>query len=497
MQTSRLYRRIYKYITISVTLAVILTFGVTQLSFYLSNRERRENFAERVIEHQAGIVLFLLQELHKTQPPEVLASRTAQLAEDLHWKMRYIPAPVPESLQAQIEDRPLTLLKKGSDTLVLGSLTPREPGKGVIEFQIPEPRLDGKKGDFPFFKGPPRGPGGPPPPGRRPPHFESHWIPPYLHLPLILVCVLLLLLALFLVPLVRYIMRPLRTFSEAFQQVSDGDFSTLPAMDQEFQPLVEAFNHMTQEIQAMLKEKQRLIADVSHELRSPLARMRVSMELLSKEGKGKAKYIERAIHEIEELDHLINDLLDVSALDLNEERSPLEKIHLQSWISAALDRHQLWFEQHHIHIETRFPEDAEDILVLGRQHLLDRALNNLLSNVIKYAPKNSQVDLSLEANAEHTLVHIRDRGPGVPAAALSKLTEPFYRVDTSRTRKTGGNGLGLAIVHKVMILHQGSVRFALPTDQDGGLIVSLCFPAIAQFRGTGRLVTKNLDNLTS
>lgn len=494
MQSSRLYRRIYKYITLSVALAVVLTFGVTQLSFYLSNRERKENFAERVIEHQAGIVLFLLQELQKTQPQEVLARRTEQLASDLNWQMRYIPPPVPQALQAQLQGHPLALSKKGEQTLVLGALKPREPAVGVIEFQIPEPRLD-RKNNFPFFKGPPGppGPGGPggPPPGRRNLR-QDHWIPPYLHLPLILTGVLLLLLALFLVPLVRYITRPLRTFSAAFQQVSDGNFSALPHMDPEFQPMVEAFNHMTHEIQTMLKEKQRLIADVSHELRSPLARMRVSMELLSKEGKGKAKYIERAIREIEELDHLINDLLDVSALDLNAEQAPLEQIQLLDWVQTALERHQLWFEQHHIRVKTIFPDSSP--FILGRQHLLDRALNNLLSNVVKYAPEYSQLDLFIEPGDAQVILRIRDRGPGVPAAALAKLTEPFYRVDTSRTRKTGGNGLGLAIVQKIMALHQGSVRFALPTDDEGGLMVSLCFPAIEQFRGTGRLGSSPLTD---
>lgn len=497
LKTSRLYRRIYKYIFLSVALAVVLTFAMLQFSFHLNNQERKENFVKHIMEHQAGTVLFLLQEVEKNQSTEVLVDRARQLGKDLNWEIRYIPSPVPDSIQKHLRQRhrAITSIQKNGQNLVFGALKPGQPEAGVLEFKMPEPHLDGR-GRPPLLQRPPgRPPGGPPPPGRPPgekgpPPPRRHperWFPPHIQLALILISVLLILLGLFLIPLVRYFMRPLTTLSEAFNQVSDGHFNVLPEMDQEFQPMVDAFNHMTTEIQAMLKEKQRLIADVSHELRSPLARMRVSMELLAKEGKGKAKYIDRAIREIEELDHLINDLLDVSALDLNAEQSPLEKINIQEWASTILDNHELWFEQNQVEVRRHF-DMQPPIFIQGRKHLLDRALNNLLSNLVKHAPENSHADIFIEQDQEHIILRLRDRGPGVPAAALEKLTEPFYRVDTSRTRKTGGTGLGLAIVHKIMMLHQGKVRFSTPTDAEGGLMVSLCFPVPRSFRKTGRLV---------
>lgn len=494
MKTSRLYRRIYTYIALSVALAVLLTFGLLQFSFSRDSNDRKAHFMEQ----QASIALYLVHQMKNDSPPEMLNKRIARLAEDLQWDIQYIPPPLPENYKQHLGDlqrRPVKFIERENhaQALVLGSVIPDTPEAGLLAFSIPDPHLRPHRRP-PFLLGPP-GPPGPPHrhhghpssgPRENPPP-KPRGIPPHLLTPLMLVSALLLMLGLFLIPLVRYLMRPLRTLSEALHKVSSGDFSQLPEMDAEFQPMVEAFNHMTTEVQAMLKEKQRLIADVSHELRSPLARMRVSMELLSKEGKGKAKYIERAIYEIEELDHLINDLLDVSALELNAKHAPLEQIDVIQWVSSTLDSHQLWFEQHHVSVHRHFDAQGKPLRIEGRQHLLDRVLNNLLSNLIKHAPSDSDADIFINARSESVIITLRDRGPGVPPEAMAKLTEPFYRVDTSRTRRTGGTGLGLAIVQKIMALHHGEITFATPSDGDGGLEVVLRFPSAEHFHKTGPL----------
>lgn len=488
MQTSRLYRRIYTYIALSVALAVLLTFGVLQFYFSQNFEDRKVHF----MEEQAGIVLYLLQHMEKAQSPEALQIRVDQLATDLQWEIRYLSPPISQTYQRLLQDSSTKHVQTNNKdiTLVIGALKPSDPAQGVIEFRIPKPRLEGKPPHRFFFGGPhgppPRAippnstqqkkPLPPPPRGRMP-------LPPQFMTPLILVCILLFTLGLFLIPLVRYLMRPFRMLSEALHKVSTGDFRQLSKIDTEFQPLVEAFNHMTTEVQAMLKEKQRLIADVSHELRSPLARMRVGMELLSKEGKGKAKYIERAIYEIEELDHLINDLLDISALELNTAQAPLEQIDVIQWVSTTLDNHQLWFEQHDVRVHRYFDPQHKSIRIKGRKHLLDRVLNNLLSNLVKHAPSDSDADISIAFDGEQVSLKVRDRGPGVPTETMHKLTEPFYRVDTSRTRKTGGTGLGLAIVQKIMALHHGELSFATPPDGEEGLEVTLRFPRLATIAG--------------
>lgn len=492
MQTSRLYRRIYTYIALSVALAVLLTFGVLHFYFSRNSEDRKAHF----MEEQAGIVLYLIQHMEKVPTTETLQSRTRQLAKDLEWDIRYVSPPITQKYVNLLQRRPVGYVKNDDEStvLVVGAVNPQAPGEGVIEFRIPDPRFNGKKPGLFLFGGPP----GPPPPrvmppgsaGQPPPRPPRHRmpLPPQLMTPILLVGILLLTLGVLLIPLVRYLMRPFRTLSDALHKVSTGDFSQLQKMDTEFQPMVEAFNHMTTEVQAMLKEKQRLIADVSHELRSPLARIRVSMELLFKEGKGKAKYIERAIYEIEELDHLINELLDVSALELNTAQAPLEHIDVTQWVNTVLDHHQLWFEQHDVRVHRHFSSQNKSIRIEGRQHLLDRVLNNLLSNLVKHAPPDSDADLTITADSEHVTIKVRDRGPGVPPEVMHKLTEPFYRVDTSRTRKTGGTGLGLAIVQKIMILHHGEISFVSPSDGEGGLEVILQFPSAEHFYKTGPLL---------
>lgn len=486
MKTNRLYLRMYKYVALSTLLAILLTTFTLELFRFREGKDMREHF----VRERVSLVLYLLEHIYTASEgnAQTVQGQAVTLGDDLNWQIRYLVEPhkAEESsvLWAQLQDSPqeIVLDLAASPPQALAYLFPGNERAGVVYLSFPPeslrrqgpphmhlPRPASQHGQTEQQR-PKHRPGGPP----------RWWGPP-----LIISASVLVLLSILLLPLVRSLIRPMRELFRAIEKVSEGDFSSPIVLkrETEFTPVANAFNEMVERIQAMLQEKQRLIADVSHELRSPLGRLRMSLELLSKEGKGKVKYIERGIREVEELDHLIGDLLDISALELDAHRAPLEAVELQDWVQSALDSHQLVFDEHGFEIELQ--TSPQGAIIQGRRHLLDRVLYNLFSNALKYAPRDSVLSVRIFVEGDSAGVELRDRGPGLPEAELDKILQPFYRPDLSRTRKTGGTGLGLAIVDKIMRLHKGRVEFRLPTDTEGGLIARLSWPLEATGPSTG------------
>lgn len=492
-----IYRKLYLYAVLGVIFSLSLT--VFAVNFFLSHNEKRMH--AQFVSDQVHFVQGLLQ--HSPQDPQKLQTQLEQFAHSLGWRISYwkadklvfaygeAPPALNQEQKKQLTQDPAVEFKHDDPVRVYAYLDPAHPEAGYLQFgprpfggppgppPHPKPKAKIRPNMQPNMQpnmpaGRPPGPGGPHegPPGG--PHGFPHWWPPVLF-----ALLMFLSLAVLLIPYVMYILKPFQELAASIERVADGDFSRPidigPKSD--FRAIADAFNHMMDKIQAMIEEKQRLIADVSHELRSPLARMRVSLELLDKEGKGKKKYIERSIQELEELDLLISDILDVSALELNADNYPLEKVDLSRMVQENLELHQLIFAEHQLIVQATYP--SEKVLINGRKDLLERALNNLLSNVLKYAPDSTQIDVEVFVN-EHAGVRIRDRGPGLPAEELDKILQPFYRPDSSRTRKTGGTGLGLAIVQKIMHLHKGSIRFEWPADGERGLVAILEWPTRRQ-----------------
>lgn len=497
-----LFRKLYLYAVVSVFASIVLTIFGMNLFFSRNQEDMRSKF----LQDQASFINYVLQNTAAEDPdnPRRLDHQIEQIGTYVNWDISYWKnrqqiyantgkhkALSPEQEQLLLENQEPVVLSLDTQPLIAAYLNPEKPELGYFEYTPRfSPHGPDKEGRPPRFLEPIKRPPPPkgaimrPPPGPDsaqvrpdrhrppPPHgLLGHWGPP-----LLFGLLILLSLAVLLIPYALYIIKPFKELSTSMEKVASGDFSHPIDVSKksEFQGIANAFNHMTERIREMIEEKQRLIADVSHELRSPLARMRVSMELLDKEGKGKKKYIERSILELEELDLLINDILDVSALELNADNYPLEKIELAQLVENNLEIHSLIFAEHQVQVMARYPN--EKVFINGRKDLLERALNNLLSNVLKYAPNSAQLDIIVFIHKDKAGIRIRDRGPGIPAEELDQILKPFYRPDVSRTRKTGGTGLGLAIVQKIMQVHKGQIRFELPEDLDGGLVAVLEWP---------------------
>ena len=280
--------------------------------------------------------------------------------------------------------------------------------------------------------------------------------------------------------LARYVIQPVRHLREAGQRVADGDLTvrvahTVEGRNDDLALLAKDFDFMTSRIDELVEKQKRLMRDVSHELRSPLARMQAlfslaKQKLNKQEGKLDVEYIERMEEENERLNSLIERILIFTKLDSHKEISR-HKTDLVDLLNVIAEDASI-----------EGAEQNKDVLVNGLEKcvlevdsaLLHSAFENVIRNALRYTKPGTNVSVLLEETAEHININISDKGPGVPEQELALLFEPFYRVETARTHKMGEGGIGLAIVERAIELHQGTVQ--AENLASGGLNVHITLP---------------------
>jgi two-component system sensor histidine kinase CpxA len=242
--------------------------------------------------------------------------------------------------------------------------------------------------------------------------------------------------------------------------------------------LARDFDAMADQLRANRAVITQLLRDISHELRSPLARMRVALGLARQPGGDLPRQLDRLEREIERLDGLISQVLKLARLHSTDVPFGREVFDLDEVVEEVV--RDANFEGAVKGCQVLLRGAARSTL-LGNRELLRSAIENVLRNAVRYSPKDTPVEVSIArpdaaatpaVGADVSIV-IRDHGPGVPAADLERIFEPFYRVAESRDRDSGGEGIGLAITSQVMKAHGGSARANNHTD--GGLEVSLSF----------------------
>jgi signal transduction histidine kinase len=224
-----------------------------------------------------------------------------------------------------------------------------------------------------------------------------------------------------------------------------------------------------------MKAQRRLIADVSHELRSPLTRLSLALGLIRrrKEGDAWGPDIARMEREVERLNTLIGQLLTLSRLESVDRPPPMEMLDLSALVrEISADAN---FEAASMNCGVQLVECAA-CSMLGSRDLVRSAVENVVRNALKYTRPNTDVLIRLlRVNEEPTAtIVVQDHGPGAPTQALAHLFEPFYRVDDARDRGSGGAGLGLAITQQIVRLHGGSVQAV--NQQAGGLELRVTLP---------------------
>jgi two-component system, OmpR family, sensor kinase len=218
----------------------------------------------------------------------------------------------------------------------------------------------------------------------------------------------------------------------------------------------------------------RLLRDISHELRSPLARMRLAVGLARRPTADSARQLDRLEREIERLDDLISQVLKLARLHGTDAPIEREPFDIDEMIEEIV--HDANFEGAEKDCKVSI-EGAAARSVNGNRELLRSAVENVLRNAVRYSPPGASVEVAVERAEGGLAVWIRDRGHGVPPGDLERIFEPFFRVAESRDRDTGGEGIGLAITSQVMRAHGGSAKAG--NRVGGGLEVRLGLPPAA------------------
>jgi two-component system sensor histidine kinase CpxA len=263
--------------------------------------------------------------------------------------------------------------------------------------------------------------------------------------------------------LTRYLTAPILRLREASQKLAQGDFSTRAAAGMEHRrdelgTLVRDFNTMAARIEELVSRQRQLIYDISHELRSPLARLNVALDL-GRERKGNDPAFEHMEQDLACLNDMIGRLLTVAKLDTSATTIPMTQVDLTELTSQIVRSADFELQQQNGAV--RLSSQGQHF-VHGNAELLHSAIENVIRNAIRYTGIGNSVDVQLEA-AETTApafvrLVVRDYGQGVPESELVNIFVPFYRVADDRNRQSGGTGLGLAIADRVVRIHGGTIQ---------------------------------------
>jgi signal transduction histidine kinase len=271
--------------------------------------------------------------------------------------------------------------------------------------------------------------------------------------------------------LAYHLTAPLRRLQKALDHFGRGDLDARAHENRhdELGDLARAFDRMADRIQTLLAAERRLLLDISHELRSPLARLSVAVEL-ARSGEN-ALPLDRIQKEADRLNALISQMLEVTRVENDAAHRKQEHVQLDQLVSGLVEDCSIEASARGCSLSFAAPAH---IAIDGDPELLRRAIENVVRNAIRHAPAGSKIEIAVENGGGRVKVRVRDYGPGVPEQALPHLFDPFYRVEPDRNRGSGGVGLGLSIARRAVELHQGTLR---ASNVAPGLLVEIELPA--------------------
>ena len=351
-------------------------------------------------------------------------------------------------------------------SVATGALAGSTPGAGPGAGPGASP--DGGPGPGP---GPGAGPGpGRGEPGGPPPRFRP--LTPFIPIGAAVLASLL-----FAALLAWYFARPIRALRQAFDAAASGDLAPrfaakARAGGDELTTLGRDFDRMTARLRALLDGQKNLLHDVSHELRSPLARLQAAIGLAHQQPDKVGASMERIERESVRMDKLVGELLTLSRLEAGAFDAPRQEFSIGEVLDEIV--HDAQFEAASNGREVRFTGEA-DAQLSGQPELLARAIENVVRNAIKHSPPGGLVEVETARDAHFIRIRVMDTGPGVAQEELGKIFQPFFR-SSSTEKNVDGHGLGLAIAQQVVQQHGG--RIAAANRAGGGLCVELALPLI-------------------
>lgn len=278
--------------------------------------------------------------------------------------------------------------------------------------------------------------------------------------------------------LARYLVAPVDQLRRATRQIASGDLDVrvstkLKGRHDELGLLASDLDTMSERVRNLLELKQQLLRDVSHELRSPLARLQLALSLARRqEGTDVERHLARIACEADRLEELIARTLKLARLERPMQGLERVSVDIAELLTNIVNDVEIEAEAHG---STVALETEQWLPVTGDPELLRSAMENVIRNAVRYGPPGSKVAIEARRSAALIEVQIRDSGPGVPEKDLELIFEPFYRVDAARNRAVGGDGLGLAIAARAVGIHGGQIQAR--NLEAGGLVVQLTLPA--------------------
>lgn len=315
--------------------------------------------------------------------------------------------------------------------------------------------------------------GRPFPPGK-PPHPPGPPRPGYPFVPVVPLIATLLASLIFAALLAWYFSKPIRSLRSAFEAMVGGNLEVRlgPVMGKrrdELADLGHNFDRMASHLNDLIDGQRRLLHDVSHELRSPLARLQAAIGLARQQPERLESSLQRIERESVRMDRLVGELLTLSRLEAGVMGAMEEEVNVGELLAGVV-------------ADARFEAEASgrtvefsgcgEVIVTGNAELLHRALENVVRNALRHTPEGGKVTLEVRLDANNLRIAILDHGPGVPAKELNGIFEPFFRGGESQ--HTDGHGLGLAIARRVVESLGGSIR--AQNREGGGLCVEIMLP---------------------
>lgn len=317
---------------------------------------------------------------------------------------------------------------------------------------------------------------------------RRHLGPAILGRPLLFVAVVLIVVAVASRPLARRLSRPLERLTEAARRLGGGDLGArAPASDartrwwrrrhtpDEIAELTRAFNEMAERVERLVRGQKELLANVSHELRSPLARLRLALALLPRDGPTEARLAD-AERDLAELDGLIDDVLATARLEATGLPTRLAEVDVGALLAGLAERarHDPAVAGHAVRVS-----EGPRLTLVADEALLRRALWNLVENAAKYgAPP---ITLAADRDGDRVALSVADEGPGIAPQARERVLDPFYRLDTARTpggAAPAGVGLGLTFARRVAEVHGGAIAVGAASTEgpERGCRVTIWLP---------------------
>lgn len=276
--------------------------------------------------------------------------------------------------------------------------------------------------------------------------------------------------------LARYLTRPITRLRTAAQKIAAGDLKaragTSSVQLDEVGQLVQDFDLMAERLEVLIGAQQRLISDVSHELRSPLTRLKLALDLARSDSAIEhSPAVDRIEREAERLSALVGMLLTLSRMESGDSVPTSTMVHIPDLLAEIAADVEIEAQSRDCSVSL---DRLQECWIEGDQELLRSAFENVVRNAIRYTQPGTAVQISIKCNSNDVRIYVRDHGPGVPESELDNVFKPFYRVDTSRQRRTGGVGLGLAIAERAIKLHNGKISAG--NLKEGGFQIEISLP---------------------